>query len=396
MPAVRGEPVATSRLRQLHNHVRCQRAAGPAAAGDVHAHAAAGAGTCCAGAAGTAAAAAAAPAAAAAAAAPPAPAIFRGYVADHVDVEMWERDGYNIFPGILTAQACSAALASVQRLQTKMDQIVTETEWNAIDWRRWGLPPLPQPVTRDLTQSLVGAEWETVISAGLLPPGFNPLGSKATADYHTVPLATRGYKSHGLFPAMCPPCYDEAVLQLCCHEQMIGLHSALMGIEPSCVRFDHSSLLNRPVSSKGLAWHAHPYVQNNLGPVQKYTGLQLVRTLVYPEGSSPENGGAFTVIPGAHLLRELDGWRKYGAELLESEWFKSLRNPRTGEPFATRTLRLPPGSLVSFPAHMPHDVSPRVGGGRRYALLLSYRQPDPQELLPSHSRGVPSPGRVCH
>ena len=47
---------------------------------------------------------------------------------------------------------------------------------------------------------------------------------------------------------------------------------------------------------------------------------------------------------------------------------------RTGKPFQILHLNLPPGSLVSFPAHMPHFVAPRkAGAGVRWGLLLTYR-----------------------
>ena len=35
-----------------------------------------------------------------------------------------------------------------------------------------------------------------------------------------------------------------------------------------------------------------------------------------------------------------------------------MAHPLTGEPLRVKHLNLPPGSLVSIPAHMPHYVSP--------------------------------------
>ena len=59
-------------------------------------------------------------------------------------------------------------------------------------------------------------------------------------------------------------------------------------------------------------------------------------------------------------------------------------------PFEIRHLDLPPGSLVSFPAHMPHFVAPRKAGtGMRWGLLLTYRRPDPKRRFASISRSVP-------
>jgi hypothetical protein len=39
-----------------------------------------------------------------------------------------------------------------------------------------------------------------------------------------------------------------------------------------------------------------------------------------------------------------------------------MRHPLTGEPLAVKHLELPPGSMVSIPAHMPHYVAPRERG----------------------------------
>ena len=146
----------------------------------------------------------------------------------------------------------------MQRVQRQMDEIILDTDFNAIDWSRWGMPPLPKPVTPELKQQLQvtlralrctsdmladgeagaqGAEWERVISAGLLPDDWRPLNAEATPGYETLPLRTRGYPPRGLFPAMCPPCYDDGALELCSHPQMLALHAQLMGTTTDRVRF---------------------------------------------------------------------------------------------------------------------------------------------------------------
>ena len=134
---------------------------------------------------------------------------------------------------------------------------------------------------------------------------------------------------------------------------------------------DHSSLLNRAEGSRGLRWHSHSHTgdDDGLGPPPRYTGLQLVRTLIYPQGWEGEDagaGGQLSLVPGAHLLREVAAWRQdnnrphydvFDAnELAESAWFRAQRHPLTGEPLRVERLALPPGSLVSFIHHMPHDV----------------------------------------
>ena len=47
---------------------------------------------------------------------------------------------------------------------------------------------------------------------------------------------------------------------------------------------------------------------------------------------------------------------------MSAGWLAGRAHPATGAPLAIRHLELPPGSLVSFPAHMPHFVSPRRAG----------------------------------
>ena len=75
---------------------------------------------------------------------------------------------------------------------------------------------------------------------------------------------------------------------------------------------------------------------------------------------------------------------------MERGWLHGRAHPRTGAPLAIKHLELPPGSLVCFPAHMPHFVSPRkAGAGTRWGLLLSYREPDPTGRLRSISRRLP-------
>ena len=169
----------------------------------------------------------------------------------------------------------------MQRVQRQMDEIILDTDFNAIDWSRWGMPPLPKPVTPELKQQLQvgapcapparpphcaaparllpglladgepgaqGAEWERVISAGLLPDDWRPLNAEATPGYETLPLRTRGYPPRGLFPAMCPPCYDDGALELCSHPQMLALHAQLMGTTTDRVRFVRLDLvLTSPV-----------------------------------------------------------------------------------------------------------------------------------------------------
>ena len=119
---------------------------------------------------------------------------------------------------------------------------------------------------------------------------------------------------------------------------------------------------------------------------------RLIRTLIYPEGSSIALGGELAVIPGYHLYRDPYKWNTTRPDDDEgmTEYLQGMMHPVTGEQLAVHHIELPPGSMVSIPAHMPHFVAPRKSGaGMRWGMLLTYRQPDPKRRFPSISRNIP-------
>ena len=72
-------------------------------------------------------------------------------------------------------------------------------------------------------------------------------------------------------------------------------------------------------------------------------------------------------------------------------WLKGRRHKVTGEPLSIAYMAVPPGSMVSAAAHMPHGVEPR-GAGRttRLCTLFCYAKPDPARKLtrsPERRRG---------
>ena len=227
----------------------------------------------------------------------------------------------------------------------------------------------------------------------LFPPGYGETGEigSTRANFPVdLPLGGR-FPTCGCLPSTFPPGYDDWLLGLACHPEVLELHRRLIG--SSDLRFDHSALLDYPAGSDGRRWHAHPYHQDGWGPTARYEGLGLVRTMIYPHGSSAELGGDLALVPGAHLYREAFCWNAERADddaAMERGWLHGRTHPRTGAPLAIKHLELPPGSLVCFPAHMPHFVSPRkAGAGTRWGLLLSYREPDPTGRLRSISRRLP-------
>ena len=70
-----------------------------------------------------------------------------------------------------------------------------------------------------------------------------------------------------------------------------------------------------------------------------------------------------------------------------AEYIRGMKHPVTSEPLAIHHIQLPPGSIVSIPAHMPHYVAPRRRGTGMLGSVATYRQPDPKR------RFAPSPGR---
>ena len=97
-------------------------------------------------------------------------------------------------------------------------------------------------------------------------------------------------------------------------------------------------------------------------------------------GSSEALGGELAVIPGYHLHRDPFKWNSARPD--DDEGMEAylaahgMAHPLTGESLRVKHLNLPPGSLVSIPAHMPHYVSSRKpGAGTRWALLLTVRRP---------------------
>ena len=168
----------------------------------------------------------------------------------HVDVDMksWESDGFMAFPGILTPDACERALASLQALQEKNDAVYMETDWNAIDWAQFGLPPLAKPVTAEQQRSLCGGcELSMTPPGSLFPlvgvqrlvpatwkalrrgPGLLPAGAGAERDSSRPVFLWRTTTLLWTWPAIrrCSSCTQAYRLR---RDQL---------------RFDHSLLMNR-------------------------------------------------------------------------------------------------------------------------------------------------------
>ena len=322
-------------------------------------------------------------------------------VLEAFDRTAFERDGYWVWEGILTDAARKQWTASLQKLQQMNDAILTDTEWNAIDFEGRGFPqPLPEQIAPAFLAACCGGSEQM--------PGF--LRTAELRQYmHTQglfgpgnALVTHGFKSQGVMPEYFPAGYDDFIMDVTsAHPQMMALFRKLFGD-----RFilDHCFMLNRAPGSKGRRWHAHQYregqyeVEDPIGTGHALTTdflqRQCIRTLCYPEGATIEDGGELAIIPGAHLYRIPYKWsteRPDDDAAMKAGWLKGKIHAFTGKPLEIVHLSLPPGSMVSFVHHMPHYVGYRKPGmPTRWGLLMAYRTPDSEADPAKWTNGIPT------
>ena len=127
--------------------------------------------------------------------------------------------------------------------------------------------------------SLFPPDWgRTGLVAGSYSGGAKvpPPGRRFNA-HRGLPLALppgdERYAGRGYLPASFPPAYDDHILALAAHPQMLAAHAKMIGTDR--LRFDHSLLMNRPAAAPGEAnsgwgrngrkWHSHPYDQDGWG-----------------------------------------------------------------------------------------------------------------------------------
>ena len=333
------------------------------------------------------------------------PDLLRPEVLAAFDRQLFERQGYWVWDGVLTDEGRRQWTATLQRLQAMNDAVLTKTDWGAIDYAARGLPAAdPQVYTPEfLATCRGGSEQMRVIQT---TPGLRDyMKDHGLFGPGTVP-SVDGFEWEGVMPEYFSPAYDDFMLDVATtHPQMMALFGKLLG-----PRFllDHILMLNRPPGSTGRRWHAHGYRQgqhetedphgsgNDRPPNPEYFPIQCVRTLCYPEGMGADDGGGeLAVVPGAHLYRSPYLWntrRSEYDEQFEAGWMRGRVHAFTGEPLRIEPLSLNPGSMVSFVHHMPHRVGFRDDDApTRWGLLMAYRTPDPDEAEPAPwNEGVPA------
>ena len=318
----------------------------------------------------------------------------------------WERDGVLVLPNVLTDVARELWLASLQRLQRISDTIIRETPWSDAEaWAPLGLVPTRPPLSDAEKDRLCGGCEIGGPDGGFSPPGFNELPFE---DKLRAPVQCgEGVQWQGFFPAEFPLAYDDFAMHVACqHPQFMALQRRLLtppdqgSNPPRPIRLDHSLLLNRKGGSAGRRWHAHEYdgrdsPKLNLPDEPHCDAAALVegprldvsRTLCYPAGIAEEHGGLLGAIPGSHLYREpfcCGGNRTAWDEDMRKGWMKGKRHPVTGDALLIVNHSLPPGSLLAFPHHMLHSVTPRkIDAPTRWAQLLTYRTIDESKAVPA-------------
>lgn len=311
----------------------------------------------------------------------------------------FEREGYWVWEGVLTEEGRTRFISSLIELQRKNDTIAMDTDWEAIDFAGRGMDPvIPENVTPEAKAACCG---------GSEQDRFMSRNWRAKMHIHGLfgpepTLVTSGFESQGIMPEFFPAAYDEFIYDVVTgHPQMMELLRQVLG---DSFILDHLIMLNRAPESRGRTWHAHQYrqgaseVEDDIGTgtqlTTEYLTQQCVRTLCYPAGATPDDGGELAVIPGAHLYRIPFKSMSHRSDLdedMKAGWLQGKIHAFTGKSLEIVHLTIPPGSMVSFVHHMPHYVGYRQpGAGVRLGLLMAYRTPDPQAEPERWSAGVPA------
>ena len=99
------------------------------------------------------------------------------------DEEKWLRDGYYVWPGIMTPECRRLWSEALRECQAIQDYAIFNTDWNNMDWAAHGLPPLQRTLTDEDLHTWAGTSEATVRG---FPDGYGrglrhhlPLGKMA-------------------------------------------------------------------------------------------------------------------------------------------------------------------------------------------------------------------------
>jgi hypothetical protein len=191
--------------------------------------------------------------------------LFRPGKLEEFDREKYDRDGYYVFPDILTEWATQNFAASLRRLQGINDFLVMNTPWADVDWEKYNVPTPPGPFDAQHLRSICGGQERGM---NLLPGN-----RRDTGDWSTAPIRfPDGVPNEGVAPHAWPQAYDEFLWDTTtlAHPDARALQLKLLGCDSvDSVRCDHIHMLNRRGPDQGRTWHAHPYDEDGFGVTEK-------------------------------------------------------------------------------------------------------------------------------
>ena len=225
--------------------------------------------------------------------------IFEPYT---LDTEALHRDGYVILPSIMLPETRRRWKAACQAVQAINDRLLLETDWSAVDWPAVGLEQPAEHVSpADLQGSLGGCQLPA-------PPGVKPAGFSHYL-HRDVPGLAFGW---GGFPEAHSVEHSGFFQYVAAHPDMLRLHSALLGVPATELRFDHGENTRTTLFGNGratredrCAGRPHPQPQARLPRPELALPLVQARGLPYPRA-----------------VRERRAWALPGPDALLSRWLR--------------------------------------------------------------------------
>jgi hypothetical protein len=302
--------------------------------------------------------------------------------------DSFERDGYIVLRGAMTAAATEQWCAALRRCQELNDNLVRCNWESGIDWRGlgWTEDASPQPPTAEMIETATGSGQR-----------FKP----QTAENGILLL-----RQHSVMPEYCPAAHSGYLMRCLFHPDLLDLHRRCLGT--SDVFLDNTQLNNKAAPQSGGPWHSHGTGVAGSGlygercddvgactdPAEYMAQPCINVMLVYPDGLAEKDGGTISIIRGSHFFRDVTacsaGSGAAGDAELAAGWMKGKTHPLTGEPLRTERLSLPRGSVVCCNTHAAHMVNPKPPGTRqRLACSWFFKKRSDRSGMTSAPYAVP-------
>ena len=209
------------------------------------------------------------------------------------DRAQFEADGFWLWEGIMLPGCRERLTAALKDVQQQQDRLIMDPAWDemgAADFAALGLSPPERRFTREERAEMLGRSQGDNQS---LTQGIEPLDEAGRlATYTPHPRTNRPdaglipehkYRQRmpvgdwgGVWPEHFPAGYNEHILDMVTHPQMLAIHRLTLGEE---LRYDHCVALNRRCGYEGGSWHSHGYTENNAAPAATLPALGMVMTL---------------------------------------------------------------------------------------------------------------------